>query len=206
MKNQNFDKYFKNNADERSYDFDESFWNEMETLIDQQDESTPATNFNWRKLWIAGLLFLLVGSTIAFFKLPTFNSSHKGNIENNVSSSPNFQDKTTNPVEATPNSIILNKKENNNNTVIKGINSTQKESVVIASTIKNSNEIDNSSISKRPKTQNPSKSKQSNDPIINNETSSSVTKNNKTKIKSYESSILYKYVAIIFDQSRSTFD
>ncbi len=42
MNNQHFDDFLKNKANERSFQFDESYWNEMEQLIDDQGNDKPS--------------------------------------------------------------------------------------------------------------------------------------------------------------------
>jgi hypothetical protein len=169
MKNQNFDKYFENNANERSFDFDESFWNEMETLIDEQDDSKPAAPFNWKKLWIAGVFCFGIGATIMFFRLQSTNEVNHISDEKNISSSINQE-------ETTSNTVLLKKKQPNSNKEKETTEKSNNKPVAIISTIDNNKVLQNAT----PKT---IKVTKSTDKKISNNTSNSVSNNSTTPQK-----------------------
>lgn len=172
MKNQNFDKFFKNNADERSFDFDESFWNEMETLIDEQDDSTPtAVPFNWKKIWITGIFCFGIGATLLFFALQSRNEMNTTSDKKDTSSSILSEEKTSS-------STILNK-ENSTDTEKTAIENFNNEPVAVVSIIEKENKklekLENTS-SKTAKTA------KSIDKKINNNSFNSTSKNNKATL------------------------
>lgn len=169
MKNQNFDKYFENNANERSFDFDESFWNEMEILIDEQDDSKPAAPFNWKNLWIAGVVCFGIGATIMFFRLQSTNEVSHVSDEKNISSSINQE-------ETTSNTILLNKNQSNSNQEKETTETSNNKPVAIISTIDNNKVLQNAT----PKTIKVTKSTEKK---ISNNTSNSASNNSTTPQK-----------------------
>ncbi len=76
MENKNIDQFFKNKADNSSFDFDESYWSEMEALIEKDNDQPIIIPF-WkkRKGTITLTLLFLLASTIIGLLIGRSNSN-----------------------------------------------------------------------------------------------------------------------------------
>lgn len=74
MKNQELDQYFRKNAQNQSFDFDESYWSEMEMLLEQEEQDKKGGFWQqWMGFIVLGLVF--VAGTIVVWNFHPKNAA-----------------------------------------------------------------------------------------------------------------------------------
>lgn len=119
MENQNIDKIFKQKADNRSFEFEDDYWNDMEALLEEAEATgeQPLIRYWWlNPKFIAGSLLTVIAVGLLYFFIneevanPLSNTmlSDKGTHQNQIIG-PNTN-------QATQSDLILNNADNQSNT------------------------------------------------------------------------------------------
>ena len=179
MSKENLDNFFQQKANERSFEFEDDYWTEMELLLEDEDDNKTPLPFWWQN----GRL--LLGSLIAVIAIGALYMMLKQNPKqsntNNSKTSIQNQNTTNSKVDNETRSTL------NANTSNEGLSSLNANNTKHSSTNNNTNTLDNhSSNTKKPSRSTSSSSNYSNKNNQNRNTvnysqRNSTNKNNRPK-------------------------
>ena len=160
MSKDNLDKFFQQKANERSFEFEDDYWKDMELLLEDEDDKKTPVPFWWQN----GRL--LLGSLIAIIAIGTFymtlkQSSNKSNLNNTETSILNQNTSNSN------NSTISSKD-------IEAINSNNAENTTADNT---TNTLNNNSSNTNNQTTSTKRSNSTNSSNKNNQNGNTVSSN-----------------------------